>query len=456
MRIDHDSIGEITISDDCYWGAQTERSFKNFPVGRKIPNDFIKSYAVLKKCAAKSNSSIGIINSDYEKLIVSACDEIIDGKLYKHFPLKIFQTGSGTQTNMNLNEVISNRSNEMFGNPLGTYAPIHPNDHVNASQSSNDTFPTAMHICLCEQIYEKLIPSLNKIINSFEKKEVEFNHIIKIGRTHLQDATPITMGQVFSSYKSQLKHAFNNIIDCMPRLKSLAIGGTAVGTGINCPDGFTENFINHLNDLIPYNFTQNENKFEGIAAHDAIVQFSGALNLLAVSLNKIIHDLRMLASGPRCGLGELTFPQNEPGSSIMPGKVNPTQAEAISMICMQVIGNNLATTLGGINGHFELNTYKPLIFYNTYESINILHMGINQFNDMCLSGISANEEKIKELMSNSLMLVTALAPKLGYEVSASIAKKAYKENKSLKEIAVGEGYITNESFDDLINPEKMI
>jgi fumarate hydratase class II len=456
MRIDHDSIGEVSVEDDCYWGAQTQRSFKNFPVGTKIPIDLIKSYALLKKCAAKSNNDIGVINSDYEKLITNACDEIIDGKLSDYFPLKIFQTGSGTQTNMNLNEVISNRANEIFGNSIGTYSPIHPNDHVNASQSSNDTFPTAMHICLCDQIYKKLIPSLKKIISSFEKKELEFNHIIKIGRTHLQDATPITMGQVFSSYKAQLKHVLNNIEDSMPRLESLAIGGTAVGTGINCPKGFADNFINHLNSFLPYNFTQNENKFEGIATHDAIVQFSGSLNLLAVSLNKIIHDLRMLASGPRCGLGELIFPQNEPGSSIMPGKVNPTQAEAMSMICMHVIGNNLTTTLGGLSGHFELNTYKPLIFYNTYESVNILSDGMNQFTNMCLNDISANEARINELMSNSLMLVTALAPTLGYEISASIAKKAHAQNKTLKEIAVNDGHITSDKFDELVKPEKMI
>jgi fumarate hydratase class II len=456
MRTDHDSIGPVCLEDDCYWGAQTQRSLINFPVGPTFPFDFIKSYVLLKKCAAKANVDVKKIDKMYLPAIIQACEEMTQGKFAHAFPLKIFQTGSGTQTNMNVNEVLANRCNEILGNPLGSYTPLHPNDHINASQSSNDTFPTAMHIALTQLIHEHLLPSMETFIETLKQKEKAFSHIIKIGRTHLQDATPLTLGHVFSSYRAQMEHAFKGIQKTLPRLRSLVMGGTAVGTGLNCPKGFSQFFLKHLNNELPYAFTINPSFFEGIAAHDALVECSGALNALAVAVHKIIHDLRMLASGPRCGLGELVFPQNEPGSSIMPGKVNPTQAEALCMICVQVMGHHTAISIAGTHGHFELNTYKPLMFLNLYQSIQWMSQGLKQFHDKCLVGIEADEARIQALMEQSLMLVTALAPHLGYEIAATIAKKAHQSGRTLKDVAIHDGYIEPSVYETLVVPKNMV
>ncbi|KAI5748558.1 hypothetical protein M8J76_000168 [Diaphorina citri] len=435
-RIEADTFGELQVPNDKYYGAQTVRSTINFPIGgetERMPLPVITAMGTLKKAAAQVNKEFGL-DAKVADAISKAADEVISGKLYaEHFPLVIWQTGSGTQTNMNTNEVISNRAIEILGGTLGSKTPVHPNDHVNKSQSSNDTFPTAMHIAVAVEINQKLIPSLEALHYAMDKKRKEFNHIIKIGRTHTQDATPLTLGQEFSGYVTQLKYSIDRVRDTLPRLYFLALGGTAVGTVLSAP-----------------------NKFEALAAHDALVEVSGALNTVAVSLMKIANDIRFLASGPRCGLGELSLPENEPGSSIMPGKVNPTQCEALTMVAAQVMGNHVAVTIGGSNGHFELNVFKPLIVSNVLRSIRLIADSATAFTDKCVSGIVANEENIHRLLHESLMLVTALNPHIGYDKAAKIAKTAHKEGTTLKVAALKLGYLTEEEFNKWVVPEDML
>ncbi|HVY12142.1 MAG TPA: class II fumarate hydratase [Alphaproteobacteria bacterium] len=456
-RTETDSFGPIDVPADKYWGAQTQRSLQNFKIGgERMPEGLITAFGVLKRAAAETNMQLGLLDKKLGEAMVKAADEVIDGKLKDHFPLVVWQTGSGTQTNMNVNEVISNRAIEILGGTMGSKKPVHPNDHVNMGQSSNDSFPTAMHIAAVMEITGRLIPALETLHKALDKKAGEFAKIVKIGRTHLQDATPMTLGQEFSGYAAQVKFGIERAKESLKRLYPLAQGGTAVGTGLNCAKGFAEGFAKRVAALTKQPFTSAENKFEGLAAHDALVEASGALNTLAVSLMKIANDVRLLGSGPRCGIGEISLPENEPGSSIMPGKVNPTQSEALTMVCAQVMGNHVAVTIAGSNGHFELNVFKPVIIYNVLQSVRLLADAAESFTKNCVDGITANEERIKMLVNSSLMLVTALNPHIGYDNAAKIAKKAHAEGKTLKQAALELGLLTEEQFDKVVRPEQMI
>ena len=455
-RMETDSMGEIEVPANCYYGAQTARSLIHFDIGSEtMPRELIRGMGILKKASAMVNAELGLMPEDIKDLIAKAADEVIDGKLDDHFPLRVWQTGSGTQSNMNSNEVIANRGIELAGGVIGSKDPVHPNDHVNMGQSSNDTFPTAMHIAAVERIRDALIPSLTTLSESFRKKTIEFKDIIKIGRTHLMDATPLTLGQEFSGYTTQLEYALDRINGCMPRMYQIALGGTAVGTGLNSHRDFPVNVAKQIAEITGCPFVTAPNKFESLAAHDAIVETSGVLKTIACSLMKIANDIRWLGSGPRCGIGEITLPANEPGSSIMPGKVNPTQSEAMTMVATQVIGNDTAINFGGSSGHFELNVFKPVMIYNLLQSIRLLADSCRSFNDHCVVGIEPNKTQIDKHLNGSLMLVTALNPHIGYDNAAKVAKKAYQENTTLKESAVALGLLTAEEFDEKVRPEKM-
>lgn len=458
IRIETDSFGEIEVPADKYYGAQTGRSLQNFKIGgERMPWPLIKALAIIKKAAAITNTALGSLDKKIADAIVQAADEVIDGKIgYDNFPLVVWQTGSGTQTNMNINEVLSNRAIELLGGEMGSKKPVHPNDHVNNSQSSNDTFPTAMHISAVMEIDGSLIPALSKLHDALEQKSIEFKDIIKIGRTHLQDATPLTLGQEFSGYATQIAFGIERVLACLPRLYQLAQGGTAVGTGINSKKDFAIKFAANVAKITKLPFVTAENKFEALAAHDAVVECSGALNTIAVSLMKIANDIRLLGSGPRCGFGEINLPENEPGSSIMPGKVNPTQAEAMTMVCTQVFGNNTTITVAGSNGHFELNVFKPVMIYNLLQSIRLIADSAHSFADNCVLGITANVERIAQLRDDSLMLVTALNPHIGYDNAAKIAKKAHKEGTSLMQAGIALGLLTEKQFREWVKPEDMI
>lgn len=456
-RKEYDSLGEVNVPESSYWGAQTQRSKENFKIGgQKMPKEVIYALALLKKTAAVTNHELGCLDSKICDKIVEVANEILSGLHDKEFPLVVWQTGSGTQSNMNMNEVIAHRANEILTGEKSGKSPVHPNDHVNMSQSSNDSFPTAMHIASVLLVNEKLLPALELMKESLQKKEDEFKDIIKIGRTHLQDATPLTLGQEFSSYKTQIEFSIDRIKSGLKYLLYVAQGGTAVGTGINCPNGFDVLFAKNLKNFTKYDFKTAPNKFEALASNDAIVEFSGILNVLAVSLMKIANDIRLLSSGPRCGVGEISIPENEPGSSIMPGKVNPTQSESMTMVCCQVMGNNVAITVGGSNGHFQLNVFKPMMIYNLIESIHLLSDSITSFTEHCINGITANEKRIQMLANSSLMLVTALNKHIGYDKSAKIARKAHLEDKTLKEAALELGYLSEEEFESLIDLKSMI
>ncbi len=456
-RIEKDTMGETEVPSDKYYGAQTARSLMNFKIGGdKFPRELIRALGILKKAAALTNKELETLPADKADLIIKAADEVIDGKLDEHFPLVVWQTGSGTQTNMNANEVISNRAIELAGGEMGSKKPIHPNDDVNKAQSSNDTFPTAMHIAAVEEIHRRLIPMVTKLRDAIAVKEKEYKDIIKIGRTHLMDAVPLTLGQEFGGYAQQLTNGLERIKTALPRLYELALGGTAVGTGLNTHPQFAVKSAEHIAKITGKKFVTAPNKFEALAAHDALVEFSGVLKTLAASLMKISNDIRFLGSGPRCGLGELHLPENEPGSSIMPGKVNPTQSEAMTMVCAQVFGNDVAVNFGGATGHFELNVFKPVIIFNVLNSIRLISDACESFTDHCVVGIEANTNNIKKHLENSLMLVTALNPHIGYDNAAKVAKKAHAENKTLKEAVVELGLLTAEKFDEAVRPEKMI
>ncbi len=458
-RIEKDTIGEVKVPSNRLWGAQTERSRNNFKIGPdgSMPLELIHAFAILKKAAAITNQEKGILDKEKSKVISKVCDEILEGKLDDEFPLVIWQTGSGTQTNMNINEVISNRSHQILGNELGKGEKfIAPNDDVNKSQSSNDTFPTAMHIATYKLIVEKTIPALEDLKSSIGLKVEEFKSIVKIGRTHLMDATPITLGQEFSAYESQLEHGISSLKNSLDHLSEIALGGTAVGTGINTPDGYSDRVAEIIKDLTNLPFKSAKNKFEALSAHDAIVETHNALKGLAISLNKIANDIRMLASGPRSGIGEISLPVNEPGSSIMPGKVNPTQCEAMTMVCAQIIGNDAAISFGGAQGHYQLNVFKPMMAANILESARLLADASNSFNTNCVSGITANKAEIKTKLDNSLMLVTALNTKIGYYKAAEIANEAFKNGTSLKDEAIKLGYLTSEEYDSWVKPEDMV
>jgi len=456
-RTETDSFGPLEVASDKYWGAQTERSLMNFKIGgEKMPEPLVKALGTLKKAAAQVNIDLGVLDKKIGGAIIEAAGEVESGELIEHFPLVVWQTGSGTQTNMNANEVISNRAIEILGGEIGSKKPVHPNDHVNMGQSSNDTFPTAMHIAAALEINKKLIPALQKLHNALEKKQKEFAKIIKIGRTHLQDATPLTLGQEFSGYVTQVAFGIERARGVLPHLYNLAQGGTAVGTGLNAKKGFAEKFAAEVAKISKLPFKTAENKFEALAANDALVEASGALNTIAVSLMKIANDIRLLGSGPRCGLGELKLPENEPGSSIMPGKVNPTQCEALTMVCAQVMGNNVTVSIAGSNGHFELNVFKPVIIYNVLQSIKLLADAAVSFTDNCVVGIEADVARIEKLRDESLMLVTALNPHIGYDNAAKIAKKAHKEGTSLKAAALALGLLTEKQFDEWVKPEDML
>lgn len=456
FRTEQDAMGEVRIPQGAYYGAQTARAMRNFNIGtEKIPHELIVAFGILKKAAALVNGELDLLSKDKVSLIVQASEEIIEGKLDDHFPLHVWQTGSGTQTNMNLNEVIANRAIELAGGVLGNKTPVHPNDDVNKSQSSNDAFPSVMHITAAEAITNKLLPAVDSLASLLEKKASEFSHIVKIGRTHLMDAVPLTLGQEFSGYATQVQRGHQRITQSLPRLYELALGGTAVGTGLNSHPEFAVRATLKIADLTGLPFVSASNKFEALAAHDTLVETSGALKTLAVSLTKIANDIRLLSSGPRCGIGELILPANEPGSSIMPGKVNPTQCEALTMITAQVMGNDTTISLAGASGNFELNAYKPVIIYNLLQSIRLLSDGCRSFGENCVAGIKANESVIDRHLQNSLMLVTALNPYIGYEKAAQIAKYAYEQDKTLKEAAVSLGFLSDEEFDRLVIPEKM-
>lgn len=457
-RIEKDTMGEVKVEAGKYWGAQTERSRNNFKIGTQasMPLEIIYGFAYLKKAAAHANCQLGVLSKEKRDLISMVCDEILAGDLDNQFPLVVWQTGSGTQSNMNVNEVIANRAHVLAGGRLGSEGKkIHPNDDVNKSQSSNDTFPTAMHIAAYTRVASTTIPGVKKLRDTLESKSREFMEIVKIGRTHLMDATPLTVGQELSGYVSQLDHGLRALRNTMDHLSELALGGTAVGTGINTPDGYAELVAEIIARFTGHPFITAENKFEALAAHDAMVETHGALKQLAVSLMKIANDIRFLASGPRCGIGELLLPENEPGSSIMPGKVNPTQAEALTMVCAQVMGNDVAVTTGGATGHFELNVFKPLLIYNLLQSARLLGDACVSFNDNCVAGVAPNMARIRQNLENSLMLVTALNPRIGYEKAAAIAKAAHKNGTTLKEEAVRSGYLTAEEFDQWVNPAEM-
>ncbi len=457
-RKEKDSIGYIDVPADKYWGAQTQRSIQNFKIGgQQMPLEITRAFAILKKAAAFTNRECGVLSEEKAQLIASVCDEILEGKLDDQFPLVVWQTGSGTQSNMNFNEVTSNRCHVLHGGELTDDKKfIHPNDDVNKSQSSNDTFPTAMHIAAYKMLVETTIPGIEALRNTLAAKSKEFMGVVKIGRTHFMDATPLTVGQELSGYVSQLDHGIRAIKNTLDHLSELALGGTAVGTGINTPAGYSELVADFIAKLTDLPFKTGENKFEGLAAHDAIVEAHGALKTVACSLMKIGNDIRMLASGPRSGIGELTIPANEPGSSIMPGKVNPTQAEALTMAMAQVVGNDVAINIGGMNGHFELNVFKPMMIFNFLMSARLIGDACQSFNTNCAMGIEPNQKRIDQNLYNSLMLVTALNTKIGYDSAAKIAKKAHKEDKTLKEAAVELGLLTGEEFDKWVRPEDMI
>mgnify|MGYP000157887802 FL=1 len=456
-RIETDSFGEIAVPSDKYWGAQTQRSLQNFKIGGEtMPKPLIRAFGLQKKASALANIELGALDPKIGDAIVEASEHVIDGSLDDHFPLVVWQTGSGTQTNMNANEVISNKAIEHLGGTMGSKTPIHPNDHVNMGQSSNDSFPTAMHIATAEQAVHELIPALEHLRAALDGKAKEFKDIVKIGRTHLQDATPITLGQEFSGYTYMIEAGIKRVKASLADVYMLAQGGTAVGTGINSKVGFAESFAKHVADMTGLPFITAPNKFEALATHDALVEFSGTLNTLASSLMKIANDVRLLGSGPRCGIGEISLPENEPGSSIMPGKVNPTQSEAMTMVCAQVMGNHVAVTIGGSNGHFELNVFKPVIIFNVLQSIRLIADAARSFTDNCVIGIEARTDRITKLMNESLMLVTALNPHIGYDKAAKIAKKAHHENTTLKESGIALGYLTSEEFDAWVKPEDMI
>ncbi|MEC4804462.1 MAG: class II fumarate hydratase [Jaaginema sp. PMC 1079.18] len=455
-RTETDSMGAIAVECDRYWGAQTQRSLLYFDIGNDtMPPEMIRAFGILKKAAARVNSDLGKLPPDKAQLIVQAAEEVISGKLNDHFPLRIWQTGSGTQTNMNANEVIANRAIEIAGGKMGSKTPIHPNDHVNMSQSSNDTFPTAMHIAAVEQIQQRLLPMVTQLSNALESKQQEFQDIVKIGRTHLMDAVPLTLGQEFSGYVAQLHKNVAGIKGILPDLSELAIGGTAVGTGLNAHPEFSERVAAQITDLTGLPFVSAENKFAALAAHDAIVMASGTLKTLACSLMKIANDLRWLGSGPRCGLGELQLPANEPGSSIMPGKVNPTQCEAMTMVCVQVLGNDAAIGIAGTQGNFELNVFKPMMIFNLLNSIRLLSDACESFSEHLVVGLAANRPQIEEFLNNSLMLVTALNPHIGYDNAAKVAKKAHTEGTTLRQAGIELGLLTGEQFDEWVRPEKM-
>lgn len=457
FRTEKDSMGDMQVPIEAYYGAQTARSLKNFAIGIEvIPRNVITAFGILKKAAAQVNGDLGLLSEAKTKLIIKAADEVISGKMADQFPLSVWQTGSGTQSNMNVNEVIANRAIEIAGGVRGSKDPIHPNDDVNKSQSSNDTFPTAMHIAAALAINHKLLPAIEALLAQIQAKASEFREIVKIGRTHLMDAVPLTLGQEFSGYAEQLLRGHARVVQCLPRLYELALGGTAVGTGLNTHPEFAERVATHIAEQADLPFVSAPNKFESLAAHDTMVETSGALKTLAVSLTKIANDIRWLGSGPRCGLGELNLPANEPGSSIMPGKVNPTQCEALTMIGVQVLGNDAAIGFAGASGNFELNVFKPVIIYNLLQSIRLLADGCRSFNENCVAGITANTVKIEDHLQNSLMLVTALNTHIGYDQAAAIAKQAHTEGSTLKEAAVSLGILSTEDFDRLVVPKEMI
>ena len=458
FRIEKDTMGEVQVPAEKYWGAQTERSRNNFKIGEEgsMPNEIIEAFAYLKKAAAYANCDLGVLSLEKRDLIAQVCDEILSGKLSDQFPLVIWQTGSGTQSNMNINEVISNRAHVLNGGTLGEKSSIHPNDDVNKSQSSNDTFPTAMHIAAYKKLVEKTFPAVERLRDSLAKKSEDFKDIIKVGRTHLMDATPLTLGQEFSGYAAQLDYGLKALSNTLEHLRELALGGTAVGTGLNAPKNYDTKVAKYISEFTGLPFITAPNKFEALAAHDAIVESHGALKQIAVSLFKIAQDIRMMASGPRSGIGEIFIPENEPGSSIMPGKVNPTQPEAVTMVCAQILGNDTTISFAGMQGHFELNVFKPVMAYNFLQSAQLLADACISFNEHCVSGITPNKLKIKSLLENSLMLVTALNPHIGYENAAKIAKSAYNNGTSLREEAINSGMLTGEEFDSWVNPKDMI
>ena len=457
FRKEKDSMGILEVPDDRYYGAQTQRSLNNFKIGEeRFQRELIRAYGILKKAAASVNEKAGKLDSKLAGVIREAADEVIDGNLDDHFPLVVWQTGSGTQSNMNFNEVIANRAIEKLGGELGSKDPVHPNDHVNMGQSTNDTFPTAINIAAVEATINQLLPELKKLLKSLVKKEKEFDAIIKLGRTHLQDATPLSLGQEFSGYASALRHGISRIEKALDHCYELAMGGTAVGTGINSFEGFGEQVANEISSLTGLPFKTAENKFEALGGQDSIVELSGALKTVSGSLFKIANDIRWLASGPRSGIGEILIPANEPGSSIMPGKVNPTQCEAMTMVCTQVMGNDVTISVAGASGNFELNVYRPVIAYNIIQSIRLLTDACDSFRVHCVDGIEANEERIRLNLYNSLMLVTALNSHIGYDKAAEVAKKAYEDNLSLREAIIDLGYMSGEEFDQLVQPEKMI
>ncbi len=460
IRIEHDTMGEVEVPKTAYWGAQTQRSRNNFKIGgenMRMPLEIVRAFAVLKKSAAQANEQLGVLPAEKSQLIATVCDEILEGKLDDQFPLVVWQTGSGTQSNMNVNEVVANRAHVINGGALEDSAKvIHPNDDVNKSQSSNDTFPTAMHIASYQVIVEKVIPDVELLRNTLHQKSEQFTDVVKIGRTHFMDATPLTLGQEFSGYVSQLDHGVRALKNTLAHLSELALGGTAVGTGLNTPKGYAELVAEKIADNSGLPFITAGNKFEALAAHDAIVEAHGALKQLAVSLMKIGNDIRMLCSGPRSGIGEIVIPENEPGSSIMPGKVNPTQCEALTMVCAQVIGNDVAVAAGGMTGHFELNVFKPMMVYNLLTSARLLADACRSFNDNCAIGIEPNYPVIQDKLEKSLMLVTALNTHIGYEKAAAIAKKAHKEGTTLREAALELGYLTADEFEQWVRPEDMV
>ncbi len=457
VRTEVDSFGPVAVPADRYWGAQTQRSLGNFPIGEeRMPRPLVHALGLVKLAAARVNMALGALDRRRGEAIARAAREVAEGALDDHFPLVVWQTGSGTQTNMNANEVIANRANELLGAPLGARDPVHPNDHVNLGQSSNDTFPTAMHIAAVRELHERLIPALEHLFAELEARREAFADIVKIGRTHLQDAVPLTLGQEFSGYSRQVENGLARLRAAMPRLLELAQGGTAVGTGLNTKRGFAERFAAEVAELTGLPFVTAPNKFEALAAHDAMVELSGALNVLACSLTKIANDIRLLGSGPRCGIGELRLPANEPGSSIMPGKVNPTQAEALTMVCAQVMGNHTTVTVAGASGHLELNVYKPVIAHAVLQSIRLLADSVRSFTDRCLVGLEADRARIAGYVERSLMLVTALVPRLGYDAAARIARKAHEEGLTLKEAALALGLLSAEEFESLVRPEAML
>ncbi|QCR23973.1 class II fumarate hydratase [Pontibacter sp. SGAir0037] len=458
VRVEKDTMGPIEVPADKYWGAQTQRSKENFTIGgQTMPKEVIEAFAILKKSAAFANAELGVLAQDKAEIIGKVCDEILEGKLDDQFPLVVWQTGSGTQSNMNVNEVVANRAHVLLGGDLmDEKKKIHPNDDVNKSQSSNDTFPTAMHIAAYKKVVEHTLPMVKKLRDTLQSKSEQFMDVVKIGRTHLMDATPLTLGQELSSYVKQLEYGYKALENTLDHLKDLALGGSAVGTGLNTPQGYAELVADKISQYAGHEFRTAPNKFEALAAHDAIVETSGALKQLAVSLMKIANDIRLLASGPRTGIGEITIPENEPGSSIMPGKVNPTQAEAMTMVCAQVIGNDVAISVGGMNGHFQLNVFKPVMIYNLLMSAQLIADACDSFDKHCAVGIEPNRERITYNLENSLMLVTALNPHIGYDNAAKIAKKAHKEGTTLRQAAIELGLLTNEQFDEWVKPEDMI